>query len=175
MIYRRDDKLTHKNVSVGIHTRGNAKITFIDRDDATVTIGDFCSIGMNVEISIYPEHFTKNISTFHFLEDGTNQVEHKGAINIGNDVWIGNNVVILAGVTIGHGAIIGAYSIVAKDVAPYTIVAGNPAREIRKRFSEDIIEKLLKMAWWKWPEKVIEDRINELMAPPEKWIELYAI
>jgi virginiamycin A acetyltransferase len=72
----------------------------------------------------------------------------KGNLIIGNDVWIGYNATIMAGVTIGDGAIIATNATVVKDVAPYTIVGGNPAREIRKRFSDDTIEKLLDLKWW---------------------------
>nr|PJZ91370.1 transferase [Leptospira ellisii] len=74
---------------------------------------------------------------------------------VGNDVWIGTNTVILPGVKIGDGAIIGAYSVVARDVPDYTIVAGNPARIIRERFSQEVQKKLLKLQWWSWsPEKI---------------------
>lgn len=74
----------------------------------------------------------------------------KGDIVIGNDVWIGYNATILAGVTIGDGAIIATNSTVIKDVKPYSIVGGNPAFEIKKRFSEETISKLLKLKWWDW-------------------------
>ena len=77
--------------------------------------------------------------------------DNKGNITIGNDVWIGYEAVILSGVTIGDGAIIGTRSVVTKDVPPYTIVGGAPARVIKKRFSDDVIEKLLKIKWWNWP------------------------
>jgi virginiamycin A acetyltransferase len=75
---------------------------------------------------------------------------HKGDICIGNDVWIGYNATIMAGVTVGDGAIIAANATVTKDVSPYCIVGGNPAQEIKKRFSEDIISQLLSLQWWNW-------------------------
>lgn len=74
----------------------------------------------------------------------------KGDIIIGNDVWIGYEAVIMAGVHIGDGAIIGARAVVTKDVPPYTIVGGTPAKEIRKRFDEDVVKKLLRLQWWDW-------------------------
>ena len=77
--------------------------------------------------------------------------DNKGNITIGNDVWIGYEAVILSGVTIGDGAIIGTRAVVTKDVPPYAIVGGSPARVLKKRFSDDIIEKLLKIKWWNWP------------------------
>ncbi len=72
-------------------------------------------------------------------------------IEVGADVWIGRSARILAGVAIGHGAVVGAYSVVANAVRPYAIVAGNPAREVRRRFSDDIVAALLELKWWDWP------------------------
>ena len=86
----------------------------------------------------------------------------KGDIVIGNDVWLGYRSVILAGVTIGDGAIVGAYSVVTKDVPPYTIVAGNPAKEIRRRFSEAEIARLLELRWWDWPIEKITENVHLL-------------
>lgn len=83
----------------------------------------------------------------------------KGDVRIGSDCWIGHGVVILSGVTIGDGAVVGAFSVVAKDVHPYSIVAGNPARMLRLRFSEEQIDQLLKIKWWDWPpEKIAKFR-----------------
>ena len=81
---------------------------------------------------------------------------------IGNDVWIGYETVILSGVTIGDGAIIGSRAVVTKDVPPYTIVGGVPAKTIRKRFSDDDIEALQKMKWWDWPIEQIQAHISEI-------------
>ena len=86
----------------------------------------------------------------------------KGDINIGNDVWIGYNATIMAGVTIGDGAIIATNATVTKDVEPYSIVGGNPAREIKKRFANDVISKLLKLKWWDWDIEKISKNIQKL-------------
>lgn len=86
----------------------------------------------------------------------------KGDTVIGNDVWIGNSATIMPGVKIGHGAIIGTNSLVTKDVEPYTIVGGNPARLIRKRFDEGSIEFLLKLNWWDWPVEKITDNLTAI-------------
>ena len=86
----------------------------------------------------------------------------KGNVIIGNDVWIGYKATIMSGVTIGDGAVIGACSVVTKDVKPYEIVAGNPAKVIRKRFSDEIIIQLLKIAWWNWPIEKIKAEIEFL-------------
>ena len=89
--------------------------------------------------------------------------DNKGDIVIGNDVWIGYEAVILSGVTIGDGAIIGARAVVTKDVAPYSIVGGVPAKEIRKRYDPQTIERLIQLKWWDWPEENIRQALPALM------------
>lgn len=98
------------------------------------------------------------------IQKVTEAWDNKGDIIIGNDVWIGYEAVILAGVTVGDGAIIGARAVVTKDVPPYTIVGGVPAKTIRKRFSDDVISKLLKMKWWDWPEETIKRHISDIQS-----------
>ncbi len=90
--------------------------------------------------------------------------DNKGDIVIGNDVWIGFEAVILAGVKIGDGAIIGTRAVVTKDVPPYSIVGGIPAKIIRKRYSPDIIEQLLSLRWWDWPKDRIKRNLPFIMA-----------
>ena len=99
----------------------------------------------------------KRVSTYH------GKADKRDGITIGNDVWIGQNVVLLGAITIGDGAIIGAFSVVAKDIPPYAVVVGNPAVIKRFRFSEDQISKLLKIQWWQWDEKKIEENIQDLL------------
>lgn len=131
-------------------------------------IGKFCQIGKGVEFVMNGANHQMNaISTFPFyiLEGWEQEVPPlskmpiKGDTVVGNDVWIGQNVTIMPGVTIGDGAIIGANSVVAKSIDPYTIVAGNPAKPIRKRFDDELIEMMLKFKWW---DKEIDD-INALI------------
>jgi len=81
---------------------------------------------------------------------------------IGNDVWIGLDATIMPGVTIGDGAIIGAKSVVTHDVEPYTVVAGNPARVVKKRFDDETMKRLLKIQWWNWPIQTIEDHLDAI-------------
>lgn len=88
--------------------------------------------------------------------------DNKGDIVIGNDVWIGYEAVILAGVTIGDGAVIGARAVVTKDVAPYTVVGGVPARPIKKRFLDGTIQRLLELRWWDWPEERIRENLEAI-------------
>lgn len=131
-------------------------------------IGKFCQIAAGVEFIMNDANHQMNaVSTFPFytLEGwdmdapATSDMPFKGNTVIGNDVWIGQNAVILPGVYIGDGAIIGANSVVGSDVAPYTIVAGNPAKLIRKRFDDELIDLMLRFKWW---DKSIED-INGLI------------
>ncbi len=90
--------------------------------------------------------------------------DNKGDIVIGNDVWIGYEAVILAGVTVGDGAVIGARAMVTKDVPPYTIVGGVPAKPIRKRFSEETISEMLALKWWDWPKERIARNIPAIQS-----------
>ena len=94
----------------------------------------------------------------------TDAWDNKGDITIGNDVWIGYEAIILAGVTIGDGAIIGARAVVTKDVAPYTIVGGIPAKMIKKRFDDKTIADLLNMKWWNWPTEKIAQNIEAIQS-----------
>ena len=94
----------------------------------------------------------------------TSAWDNKGDIVIGNDVWIGYEAIVLSGVTIGDGAIIGTRSVVTKDVPPYTIVGGIPAKPIRKRFSDEVISKLLELQWWNWSENRIKEKIDVIQS-----------
>ncbi|MFW5501511.1 MULTISPECIES: CatB-related O-acetyltransferase [unclassified Maridesulfovibrio] len=128
-------------------------------------IGRYCAIARNVSFIMNgASHATGGFSTYPFFifgsgwKDATPPAEHtsyKGDTVIGSDVWIGYDATIMPGVNIGHGSIIGAKSVVTKDVPPYSIVAGNPARVVRMRFDENTIAALLDAQWWEWePEKV---------------------
>lgn len=130
-------------------------------------IGKFCSIACGAKfIFTSANHSLKSLSTYPFpiffeewggnVANITDAWDNKGDIVIGNDVWIGYEAVILAGVTIGDGAIIGTRAVVTKNIPPYTIVGGVPAKPIRKRFDDMIIAKLLKLKWWDWPEERIK-------------------
>jgi acetyltransferase-like isoleucine patch superfamily enzyme len=119
-----------------------------------VTIGKFCSIARYVSIQ-EANHKIKRVSSYHFSsnifgEPNTNDLMSKGAITIGNDVWVGAHAIILSGVTVGNGAVIGAGSVVTSDVPPYAIVGGNPAKVIRYRFSDELIKRIQELCWWDW-------------------------
>ena len=146
-------------------------------------IGKFCSIACGTKFLFNcANHTLKSLSTYTFplfyeeweLEKSniTTAWDNKGDIVIGNDVWIGYEAVIMAGVHIGDGAIIAARTVVTKDVPPYTIVGGTPAKEIRKRFDAEIIQQLLLLKWWNWSTDKIRQclpyiaggKLNELLA-----------
>lgn len=140
-----------------------------------LVIGKFCSIACGAKfIFNCANHTLKSLSTYTFplffeewdlpKSDVGLAWDNKGDIVIGNDVWIGYDAVIMAGVTIGDGAIIGARAVVTKDVEPYAIVGGVPAKEIRKRFSPEKIEKLQSLKWWNWPTEKIRRSIPAIQS-----------
>ena len=131
-------------IEVGDFTYGRPIVLQWDKH-TRLKIGKFCSIAANVQIYLGGEHHTDWLTTYPFdVLLGEAETPSKGDVTIGNDVWIGNNVQILSGVTIGDGAVIAAGAVVTKDVDPYTIVGGVPARRIKRR-------QFLKIAWWDWP------------------------
>jgi virginiamycin A acetyltransferase len=115
-------------------------------------------------------HLTDTVSAYPFAIFGNGwegamegkQYPHKGNLVIGNDVWIGYEATLMAGITIGDGAIIAAKSVVTKDVPPYSIVGGNPAKVIRMRFDESQIRRLLELQWWNWPADKITRNVSLL-------------
>jgi virginiamycin A acetyltransferase len=136
-------------------------------------IGKFCSIACGTKfIFNSANHTLSSLSTYPFPLfyeewnlDKTNVAkswDNKGDIIIGNDVWIGYEAIIMSGVTIGDGAIIATRSIVTKDVPPYTIVGGTPAKQIRKRFNDEIISKLQILNWWNWPKEKISVNLEAI-------------
>lgn len=138
-------------------------------------IGKFCSIACGSKFLFNAaNHSLSSVPTYtfplFFEEWGLDKADvaaawdNKGDIVIGNDVWIGYESLILAGVTIGDGAIIGTRAVVTKDVPPYTIVGGVPAKPIRKRFNDETIQYLQKVRWWDWPEEKINANLGHLMS-----------
>lgn len=134
-------------------------------------IGKYCSIACGAKFLFNSaNHTMTSLSTYPFplffeewgleKKNVTNAWDNKGDIVVGSDVWIGYEAVILAGVTIGDGAIIGTRAVVTKDVPPYTIVGGIPANPIRKRFDDEMISHLLALKWWDWAEERIAQNIN---------------
>ena len=148
----------------------NVKYHFDFTGDQLI-IGKFCMIASDVKFIMNgANHLSNAISTYPFAVFGNGwesamegkTYPNKGNIEIGNDVWIGYNATIMAGVKIGDGAIIATNATVVSDVKPYTIVGGNPAKEIKKRFSPEIIERLLKLQWWNWDIEKITKNVQNL-------------
>lgn len=134
-----------------------------------LVIGKFCQIATGVRFIMNgSNHAMNGVSTYPFKAFGGQwgkaslNVKSKGDTVIGNDVWIGNNATIMQGIKIGDGAIIGTNSLVTKDVPAYTIVGGNPAKEIRKRFDDETIKFLLSLKWWNWDNEKITNHLGLL-------------
>jgi len=139
-----------------------------------VTVGNFCSIARNCTIQEF-NHITDRCTSYYIfrnLLDAADRQEciwagpedkditSNGPITVGNDVWIGAQVVILSGVTIGDGAVIAANSTVTKDIPPYAIAGGTPAKVLKSRFEDEIIKKLLELGWWNWSDEALRQNRN---------------
>lgn len=179
--------ISNPNISVGEFTmyndfvndpmqfeRNNVLYQYPINHDKLI-IGKFCSIACGAKfIFNSANHTLSSISTYPFpiffeewglnIKDVAAAWDNKGDIIIGNDVWIGYEAVIMAGVTVGDGAIIGTRVVVTKDVPPYTIVGGVPAKPIRKRFDNETLDELLKIRWWDWPEEKIARNIQAIQS-----------
>ena len=154
---------------VGRHTYGVNNITLMKwNENKNVEIGSFCSIAARITIYLAGNHRKDHVTTYPFGNINKPNIFNNfdpanfhtdfttnGPVFIGNDVWIGNDATIMSGITIGDGAVIAANSHVVKNVEPYTIVGGNPAKPIRKRFPDHQIESLLKIQWWNWSDEKI--------------------
>jgi len=146
----------YQGFQVGAWSYGEPAVVFWD-SGARLTIGRFCSIASGVTILLGGEHHPEWVTTYPFslifaeARALPGYPHTKGDVVIGNDVWIGKNALLLSGVTIGDGAIIGAGSVVTRDVEPYSICAGNPAHHVRHRFPPKTVEALRTIAWWNWP------------------------
>ena len=150
----------YRDFEIGEWTYGNPKV-FLGRTHGTLRMGKYCSIGPSVEFTLVGDHRTDFVTTYPFsvffdkYKHLKGYPKHRGDINVGNDVWICSGAHILAGATIGDGAVIGLDAVVIKDVPPYAIVGGNPAKVIRYRFSPEVIKKLLSIKWWSWPHEEV--------------------
>jgi hypothetical protein len=143
-----------------------------DNDIAYASIGKFCSIAAMTRINpgnhpmhrVSQSHFTYRSSTYFPGEPDDGDFfdwRRSHAVTIGHDVWIGHGAIVLPGRNIGDGAVVAAGALVTKDVAPYAIVAGNPARPIRQRFPADIATRLQALAWWDWPHETLRAALSD--------------
>lgn len=161
-------------VSDPIHFEKNNVLYHYPINRERLIIGKFCSIACGTKFLFNcANHTLKSLSTYTFplfydewnlkKSNVATAWDNKGDIIIGNDVWIGYEAVIMAGVNIGDGAIIAAHAVVTKDVAPYTIVGGVPARPIRQRFDDSVIQKLESLKWWEWPINKIRECLPHIV------------
>jgi acetyltransferase-like isoleucine patch superfamily enzyme len=163
-------------LDIGAHSYINGMRLYCWDQNIKLKIGKFCSFADDVIIIAGGEHDKDWVSTYPFIDRWKlDQFKHlkksryKGDIVIGNDVWVAHGATILSGVQIGDGAIIGAGAIVTKDVQPYSIVVGNPAKVIKYRFEKKVIESLLAIKWWDWDEGFIAKN-QELFVDPERFV-----
>lgn len=164
--------LNNPRYEIGDYTYGHP-VVHDWGDGGNLIIGKYSSIAQNVHILLGGNHRHDWVTTypFHSIGEGlwsgaadvANDRTSKGDVVIGHDVWIGINTIIVSGIKIGDGAVIAAGSVVTKNVPPYAIVGGNPARVIKKRFSDYEIEKLLEIEWWYWPDDVVNERIKTML------------
>jgi acetyltransferase-like isoleucine patch superfamily enzyme len=163
-------------VEWGERTYGAERIqVFQWGEGAKCKLGKFCSVADNVKVFLGGDHKVNWITTFPF----NNATSTHGDIIIGNDVWLSHGVTIMSGVKIGDGAIVAANSHVVKDVEPYTIVGGNPAKYIRHRFEGRIIDALLELKWWDLEAHVVSEIQDGLCSEPnydtiQSWIQKYS-
>ena len=144
-------------------------------------IGKFCSIACGAKFLFNSaNHTLSSLSSYPFplffeewgldKQNVTASWDNKGDIIIGNDVWIGYGAVLMAGVTIGDGAVIGARAVVTKDIPPYTIAGGVPARPIKRRYTEETIAALSSLKWWDWPEERIAQNLDAIQSGHLDWL-----
>lgn len=164
--------------SVGRFTYGFEHLSIRQwNEGSALKIGAFCSLAEGITIFLGGNHRTDWITTYpfgHIYQDelgGADILGHpstKGDVVIGNDVWIGSGATIMSGLTIGDGAVLAANACVVKDVLPYHIVGGNPAKSIKQRFDDDTIALLLRLKWWDLPLPDIKDICQKLCSKPDK-------
>lgn len=160
------------HIGVGMHSYGVPRVRWWG-EKSDLRIGKYCSIARGVTIFLGGNHRTDWITTFPFNVRGpwrsrARRGGHpwsRGDVTIGNDVWLAEGCTILSGVNIGDGAVVAAHAVVSRDVPPYAIAVGNPARIARLRFEPDDIAHLLDLRWWDWDDSTIMEHLDVLLSP----------
>jgi hypothetical protein len=168
-------------VEMGAHTYWDPNdirlVTYIPGEK--IIIGKYCSLAAGVTICTGGDHATATVSTWPFdnfwlqRENPTRSYLTTRPTTIGNDVWIGFRAHVGGGVHIGHGAVVGARSVVFSDVPDYAVVAGNPAKLVRYRFSDAVVRRLLRIAWWDWPDEVVRANLEWFYRPVREFVEQF--
>lgn len=176
--------ITRANIRVGDYTyyddpRGQAhfedeNVLYQFAPDDVLEIGRYCALATGTTFIMNgANHRLDGPSTYPFPIFGAGWAEHvdllqglpsRGGTRVGHDVWIGWRATVAPGVSIGHGAVVASASVVASDVPPYAIVAGNPAKVVKMRFADDVIERLLAVAWWDWPVEKVTRNVRAVMS-----------
>lgn len=161
-------KARYPSYNIGRGSYG-APIVHDNHGKTTLSIGSYCSIASNVQIFLGGQHRIDTVSSYPFpffnqmdsqFSETYLKLDSRGDVIIGSDVWLCANCIILSGVTIGHGAVIANGALISRNVEPYAVMAGNPAKLIKWRFDEETRNQLLASGWWQWP----EDEINKILA-----------
>ena len=171
----RQPEFRHPQISVGEHTYGlRAECFPLYHPEDRVVIGKFCAVAEGVKF-VFGEHRMNCVSTFPFRAICFGGEPHadarsKGMIQVGNDVWLGARSTILSGVNIGHGAVVAAGALVQRDVPPYAVVGGVPARVLKSRLPADQVEALLAIQWWDWPLEKIRANLDGFYSDVDAFI-----
>ncbi len=165
---------------VGVGTYGEPTVLHWG-EPATLKVGAYCSIADGVKIYLGGNHRVDWITTYPFTEfrESAQKISGhpstKGDVIIGNDVWIGGDAKILSGVSIGNGAVIGSSAVISSNVAPYSIVAGNPAKQIKMRFTEEDITILESLQWWLWNDAKLDSAMPYLLQGEVRALQVFAM
>jgi len=165
-----------ERVIIGAYTYGITPSTvLLFKQSDRVYIGRYCSFAYDVKIIASGEHDYRAVANFpfyaHFLKKGIERDTFtKGEVRIGNDVWIGARATILSGVEIGDGAVVAAGAVVTKNIPPYAIVGGVPAKLIKYRFPEEVVNDLLKIKWWNWTDAHVKSNIEDFYLDVNEFI-----
>ena len=169
-----------RHARIGRGTYGLSGKSFYNCSEGSpVSIGAFCSIAPGVIFMCQGNHPMDTASTFHFqhrrfkTKTLLEYLETHGPITVGNDVWIGMRAMIMSGVTIGNGAVVAAGSVVTRDVEPYTVVGGAPAKVIKRRFEPALAEAMQRIAWWDWSDEKLDEEKDAFDLPAEEFVERF--
>ncbi|HEY5008371.1 MAG TPA: CatB-related O-acetyltransferase [Caulobacteraceae bacterium] len=174
-----DRVFTTAEIGRGTYWDPSTKLVVYNPPAEKLVVGRYCSIAADVTIMTGGEHQTGLVSTWPFdnFIDGrpnpTRSYRVKPDTTLGSDIWLGRSGFIGGGAQVGHGAVIGAGAVVMRDIEPYAVVVGNPGNVIRLRFTETIVERLLKIAWWDWPAQEVIDRRELFYEPVEAFVERF--